>query len=63
MTIFFFDFIVYNLYLKRLTPITMKSILLSGPLKTKLMITINYNNHDQKPIKQSVPSGDMNIGE
>ena len=38
-----------NLYFKRVTPITMNSILPSGPLKTKLMI-INYNNHDKKPI-------------
>ena len=38
-----------NLYFKRVTPITMKSILHSGPLKTKLII-INYNNHDKKPI-------------
>ena len=27
-----------NLYFKRVTPITMKSILPSGPLKTKLII-------------------------
>ena len=39
----------YNLYFKRVTPITMKSILPSSPLKTKLII-INYNNHDKKPI-------------
>ena len=32
-----------------LTPLTMKSVLPSGPLKTKLVI-INYNNHDKKPI-------------
>ena len=38
-----------NLYFKRVTPIIMKSILPSGPLKTKLII-INYNNHDKKPI-------------
>ena len=38
-----------NLYFKRVTPITMKSILPSGPLKTKLII-INYNSHDKKPI-------------
>ena len=38
-----------NLYFKRVTPITMKSILPSGPLKTKLII-INYSNHDKKPI-------------
>ena len=38
-----------NLYFKRVTPITINSILPSGPLKTKLMI-INYNNHDKKPI-------------
>ena len=38
-----------NLYFKRVTPITMTSILHSGPLKTKLII-INYNNHDKKPI-------------
>ena len=36
-------------YFKRVTPITMKSILPSAPLKTKLII-INYNNHDKKPI-------------
>ena len=34
------------------TPITMKSILASGPLKTKLII-INFNNHDKKPIANS----------
>ena len=39
--------ILYNLYFKRVAPITMKSILPSGPLKTKI---INYNNHDKKPI-------------
>ena len=39
---------LYYLYFKRVTPITMKTILSSGPLKTKLII-INYNNHD-KPI-------------
>ena len=38
-----------NLYFKRVTPITTKNILSSGPLKTKLII-INYNNHDKKPI-------------
>ena len=38
-----------NLYFKRVTPITMKSIPPSCPLKTKF-ITINYNNHDKKPI-------------
>ena len=38
-----------NLYFKRVTPITMKSILPSGPPKTKLII-INSNNHDKKPI-------------
>ena len=38
-----------TLYFKRVTPITMKSILPSGPLKTKLII-INYSNHDKKPI-------------
>ena len=38
-----------NLYFKRVTPITIKSILPSGPLKTKLII-INYNSHDKKPI-------------
>ena len=32
-----------NLYFKRVTPITIKSILLSDPLKTKLII-INYNS-------------------
>ena len=37
-----------TLYFKRVTPITMKSILPSGPLKTKLII-INYNSHDKKP--------------
>ena len=36
-------------FIKRVTPITMKSILPSGPLKTKLII-INYNNHDKKRI-------------
>ena len=30
---------------------TIKRILPSGPLKTKLII-INYNNHDKKPILQ-----------
>ena len=29
---------LYNLYFKRVTPITTKSILPSGPLKTKLII-------------------------
>ena len=38
-----------TLYFKRVTPITMKSILPSGPLKTKLII-INYSNRDKKPI-------------
>ena len=38
-----------NLFFKRLTPITLKSILPSGPLKTKLII-INYNSRDKKPI-------------
>ena len=38
-----------NLYFKRVTPITIKSILPSGPLKTKLII-INYNSRDKKPI-------------
>ena len=50
--IFFFCLIcqlLYNLYFQRVTPLTMKSILPSGPLKTKLII-INYNNHDKKPI-------------
>ena len=40
---------IYNLYFKRVTPITMKSILPSGPVKTKSII-INYNSHDKKPI-------------
>ena len=40
----------YNLYFERMTPIIMKSILPSGPLKPKLT-TINYNNHDNKPMK------------
>ena len=31
------------------TPITMKSILPSGPLKTKLII-INYDSHEKKLI-------------
>lgn len=31
----------------------MKSILRSGPLKTKLII-LNYNNHDKKPLLQIV---------
>ena len=45
--------ILYNLYFKRVRPITtMKSILPSGPLKTKWII-INYNNHDKKSIKNS----------
>ena len=45
--------ILYNLYFKRVTPITtMKSILPSDPLKTKWII-INYNNHDKKSIKNS----------
>ena len=45
--------ILYNLYFKRARPITtMKSILPSGPLKTKWII-INYNNHDKKSIKNS----------
>ena len=47
--------ILYNLYFKRVTPITMKSILPSGPLKTKWII-INYNNHDKK----SIHNGDYN---
>ena len=38
-----------NLYFKRVTPITMNSILPRAPLKTKLII-INYKNHDKKPI-------------
>ena len=38
-----------NLYFERVTPITIKSILPSGPLKTKLII-INCNSHDKKPI-------------
>ena len=38
-----------NLYFKRMTPITIKSILPSGPLKTKLII-INNNSRDKKPI-------------
>ena len=46
-----FDHNNNNLYFKRVTPITMKRILPSGPLKTKL-ITINYNNHDKKPINK-----------
>ena len=33
---------LYNLYFKKVTPITMKSVLPSSPLKTKLMI-INNN--------------------
>ena len=40
----------YNLSFERMTPITMKSILASGPLKPKLT-SINYNNHDKKPMK------------
>ena len=36
-------------FFKRVTPISIKSILPSGPLKTKLII-INYNSHDKKPI-------------
>ena len=36
--------ITFILY-KMLTPVTMKGILSSGPLKTKLII-INYNDHD-----------------
>ena len=35
-----------------MTPITIKSILPSGPLKTKLII-INYNSHDKRPIKEA----------
>ena len=38
-----------NLYFKRMTPITIKSILPSVPLKTKLII-INNNSRDKKPI-------------
>ena len=36
-------------FFKRVTPITIKSILPSGPLKTKLII-INYNSRDKKPV-------------
>ena len=43
---------LYNLYFKRVTPITLKTILPSGPLKTNLII-INYNNNDKKPITNS----------
>ena len=38
-----------NLYFKRMTTVTIKSILPSGRLKTKLII-INYNTPDKKPI-------------
>ena len=41
--------LLYNLYFKRVTPLTTKSILPSGPLKAKLII-INYNNDGKKPI-------------
>ena len=41
-----------NLYFKRAGPVTIKSILPSGSLKTKLIIT-NYNSHDKKPITNS----------
>ena len=41
--------IIDNLYFKRVTPITMKSIPPIGPLKTKFII-INYNNHDKEPL-------------
>ena len=36
----------------------MKSILPSGPLKTKFII-INYNNHDKKPIYNSFTNWEM----
>ena len=49
----FFHLAVYNLYFKYVIPITMKSILPSGPLKTKLII-INYNNHDKKAYVRTV---------
>ena len=39
-----------NFYFKRVTPTTMKSILPSGPLKTKFT-KINYNSRDKKPIQ------------
>ena len=41
--------LIYNLYFKRVTPLTTKRILPSGPLKAKLII-INYNNDGKKPI-------------
>ena len=40
---------IYNLYFRRVIPITMKSILPSGPIKTKLTIR-NYNDYDKKPL-------------
>ena len=36
----------------------MKSILPSGPLKTKFII-INYNNHDKKPIYNGLTNWEM----
>ena len=51
--VFVFHLAVYNLYFKYVIPITMKSILPSGPLKTKLII-INYNNHDKKAYVRTV---------
>ena len=41
--------VVVITFFKRVTPIIIKSILPSGPLKTKLII-INYNSRDKKPI-------------
>ena len=41
--------IAYNLHFKRVTPIALKSVFPSGPLKTKLII-INYSNNDKNPI-------------
>ena len=41
-----------NLHFKRVIPITMKSTLPSGPLKTKLIIR-NYNDYDKKPMYKS----------
>ena len=39
-----------DFYFKRVTPTTMKSLLPSGPLKTKFT-KINYNSRDKKPIQ------------
>ena len=50
-----------NLYFKRVTPITIKSILPSGPLKTKSLFTIVIIIKDLQNSKQvfSLPSGPL----